>query len=85
MDEQKTDRVMNKEVKKVILTRVEELPMAQKMEHGLKGRAVIEVTKNSPIEKKTVKIDGNYSDYFEEKFNGGQMSSEQIRQLGEEF
>ncbi|KKN29457.1 hypothetical protein LCGC14_0844220, partial [marine sediment metagenome] len=72
-------------VKKVILTRLEELPVKQKMKYGLNGKAVIEVSKSSPMSKEFIKIDGNYSDYFEEKFKGGGLKPEEIRDLGKGF
>lgn len=72
-------------VKKVILTRLEELPMKQRMQFGMSGRAVIEVSKCSPLNKEYIKLDGKYSEYFEEKIKGGQMTGEQIREIGKSF
>jgi hypothetical protein len=74
-----------KPVTKVILTRVEELmTVREQAEHGLTGRAVVEVTKNSPIEQKVVKVN-RYTEYFESKFVQGGLTAEQIRDIGNKF
>ncbi len=74
-----------KTIKKVILARAEDFPVNQQVELGMTGRVVIEISKNSPLTKTSIKIDGTYCDYFEEKFKQGKMSAEQIRELGQKF
>ena len=74
---------MGPSVKKVILIRVENLPMKYRAEHGFTGKAVIEVSKNSPMQKKIVKVD-NYTEYFQNKFTENKSPSE-IRDIANGF
>jgi len=80
-----TEGVATSPVQKVILTRLEELPLSTRMKYGLTGRAVIEVSINSPMTRNVKKIGGTYTDYFEEKFKQSSLTPEQIRKLADDF